>query len=1022
MISLRRARLLVVAALAVGFSACERATAPVASAGSATNHFIPLDLGTALVRHGPSLNGGARIIGSVQMMLPENVTMSGDARIWGDLLVPGTPSIKTTGHAEYDDIRNGSGNALPSNYKITLTGDARVDDIVRRTDPVAIEPVAAPPAPAGTRNITLNRASDNPGAWATVRNITLNERAGTIAIPGGTYGNLTANKSSTVRLGVEGSTLPTVYNFQKVTLSNDARVEIVGPVVVTVAGIAQINSDAFVGNLFRPDWLDFRVASGHFTLNKSAYFLGFARVPSGAVTLNDEASLVGGVEADELRMHGDSRLTLLARQVTPPPPPAPDISLSALERVDGPVRIAAPIFGEVVVGSTNTFEATVTSPLNTASTTANCSATVSGVPASDYVLTWITQSVSLAPGATGVCSFTLKPTAAADLSISVTATSASDPNTANDVATGTLSVKNPVDPALTSDLLVRSIAPLADIVAGTEVTYTAPIGMLSGTQASTEFNCVVTAKRLSDGTPVAVTLVNATGTAAVDTDGECSFRLGALSANGTQAESYEITVHADPTNANEISNANNTKVGTQRVTPKMVDVFVASVSRVSGTTLVPVDSVPANITAQYIASIGVAGASSDVSCVVNVKPRVNRLGATVITGLAGTVATPATPSEPAKCSFSINLVGNGDFDELYDIEVVAHPIGAIELGGQPNTVSVEQLAIVRVDITMDPVTMTVDGVSANPLTITRGKTGVYHAIIRNNSTRSAQMRCDVTVNGQPLDLPASLDAFTLAAGATQDCTFSITHSTLLVADILVVATALSPLDNNVDNNEQHVITTPVGDGHFVGVENATFLASETRRLDALGNVVLLASDPQNVEVTNLALFVTDSRTPIGYFKLVGSLSSNGVEFSRDSVGGPLDSTDPQLALNPGLPGIPSCINASRTNPLFKNNHTATLRICAEPVGQTSKQQITVSYASSKSGQVVNPVLFGNTVTVDVTLSWALAGAPVGVTDRAQARVEIDLFDLVQGSATKKLPTGCFRVFSGTDVVTGGSCS
>jgi hypothetical protein len=71
---------------------------------------------------------------------------------------------------------------------------------------------------------------------------------------------------------------------------------------------------------------------------------------------------------------------------------------------------------------------------------------------------------------------------------------------------------------------------------------------------------------------------------------------------------------------------------------------------------------------------------------------------------------------------------------------------------------------------------------------------------------------------------------------------------------------------------------------------------------------------------------------------------------------------------------------------------------------------------------VNPVLFGNTVTVDVTLSWALAGAPAGVTDRAQARVEIDLFDLVQGSATKKLPTGCFRVFSGTDVVTGGSCS
>ena len=50
--------------------------------------------GTALVRHAPTLNGN--IDGSVQQMLGEAVTLNGGAAVTGDLLVPGTPTVRST--------------------------------------------------------------------------------------------------------------------------------------------------------------------------------------------------------------------------------------------------------------------------------------------------------------------------------------------------------------------------------------------------------------------------------------------------------------------------------------------------------------------------------------------------------------------------------------------------------------------------------------------------------------------------------------------------------------------------------------------------------------------------------------------------------------------------------------------------------------------------------------------------------------------------------------------------------------
>ena len=53
---------------------------------------------TVLVRHAPTLNGALN--GSVQVLLPEGTTLNGGAAVSGDLLVPGTPSVRLNGRPD----------------------------------------------------------------------------------------------------------------------------------------------------------------------------------------------------------------------------------------------------------------------------------------------------------------------------------------------------------------------------------------------------------------------------------------------------------------------------------------------------------------------------------------------------------------------------------------------------------------------------------------------------------------------------------------------------------------------------------------------------------------------------------------------------------------------------------------------------------------------------------------------------------------------------------------------------------
>lgn len=256
---------------------------------------------TALVRHAPTVNGG--IDGSIQMLLPESVTLNSNAWISGDLLMPGMPSVRKNGNPTFGGTIEANGSATPTNHTLTLNSKAVLRHLVRRVDAVAMPTVDAPPSPTGTRNVQVNSASQVPTDFSTVRDLTLNSNAGIVAVPPGTYGSFTANGSSRFRFGVAGATTPAVYNLQRLTINSNTRIEIVGPVILTLANGSSLNGNIGTGD--HPEWLELKIANGGLTLNGNVSFHGSVTAPNGAVTVNGNSTLVGGVVADRLTINGN---------------------------------------------------------------------------------------------------------------------------------------------------------------------------------------------------------------------------------------------------------------------------------------------------------------------------------------------------------------------------------------------------------------------------------------------------------------------------------------------------------------------------------------------------------------------------------------------------------------------------------------------------------------------------------------------------------------------------------------------
>lgn len=254
---------------------------------------------TVLVRHAPTLNGD--IDGSVQVIEAENVTLNGGVMVASDLLVRGTPRLQTNGTPVFAGVQDATGAADPASHVVTLNGGAVLRYLVRRVDPVSLPTLTAPAKPAGTRLVTITRAGDSAGDFGTVRNLTLNGNVGPVAVPPGVYGTFIANGNNAFVLGVPGSTEPTVYEFQQLTL-NGAKLQLAGPVLIKVAG--QVATNGSMGSQENPRWLTLQLPSAGLILNGTATLYGEVIAPRGTVTINGAAKLHGNVIADRLVLNG----------------------------------------------------------------------------------------------------------------------------------------------------------------------------------------------------------------------------------------------------------------------------------------------------------------------------------------------------------------------------------------------------------------------------------------------------------------------------------------------------------------------------------------------------------------------------------------------------------------------------------------------------------------------------------------------------------------------------------------------
>ncbi|HSI85600.1 MAG TPA: LamG domain-containing protein, partial [Candidatus Methylacidiphilales bacterium] len=87
----------------------------------------------AIVKHRPQING--RLDGSVQQLLPEDVTLNSGATVTGDLLIPGVPQLTQNGSTNqitFSGIKTGTGTATPTNHRLTLNSGSALRYLATR--------------------------------------------------------------------------------------------------------------------------------------------------------------------------------------------------------------------------------------------------------------------------------------------------------------------------------------------------------------------------------------------------------------------------------------------------------------------------------------------------------------------------------------------------------------------------------------------------------------------------------------------------------------------------------------------------------------------------------------------------------------------------------------------------------------------------------------------------------------------------------------------------------------------------
>jgi fibro-slime domain-containing protein/RHS repeat-associated protein len=272
----------------------------------------------AVVRHAPVIDSG-RVEGALWQLLGENIFMSGTSVITSDLLVPGTPTVNISGgNPTFAGVIEGSESTQPAGYELNLSGNASLRHLITRTDPMTLTAVPLPPAPAGTRIVSLTQASQSAGDFATLRDLSLSGKAGAVSVPAGTYGKFSASGVTAFVLGVANATEPSIYNLEELSLSGGSELRLAGPVILNVKTRVTL-SGSTVGAAEDPKRLSLRIATEGLSMSGGAVLYGIVRAPQGLVSIVGKSRVRGTVSCDRLQVSGNGVLQITENDVPPPP-------------------------------------------------------------------------------------------------------------------------------------------------------------------------------------------------------------------------------------------------------------------------------------------------------------------------------------------------------------------------------------------------------------------------------------------------------------------------------------------------------------------------------------------------------------------------------------------------------------------------------------------------------------------------------------------------------------------------------
>ncbi len=212
-----------------------------------------------------------------------NLTLANNGSVTGNIYLPGTPTV--TGIAT-NRIINLDGPITPTNYSFTVGNNGTVSgNVYRRITPTPLPTVTNP-----TGLVTRS-----------------NQSSGTLEP--GSYNTVAPNNGATITLGVAGATNPSIYSITNFSVNNNAMVNIVGPVILTLnpgaSKTISIANNVVIGDSAHPEWLQLNMYSGNLTLGNNGTLYAAVKAPTSTVTFENNTVFRGSVTAKTFNLENN---------------------------------------------------------------------------------------------------------------------------------------------------------------------------------------------------------------------------------------------------------------------------------------------------------------------------------------------------------------------------------------------------------------------------------------------------------------------------------------------------------------------------------------------------------------------------------------------------------------------------------------------------------------------------------------------------------------------------------------------